>query len=348
MEKQKGKKIFLNVAMAVILLFIVFLVFRKDYRAIWNCLGNISATGLLLLLGMEAGYQLLDSLVCFTLVRERIPDFRFRQAVDIIFLGVFGNVSTSSAGTVPLQSYYLYGLGVQAGSGAGMMILAYIFHKTSVFFYAAVMVFMQRGWLKATIPELIKYIYMGIVLCAIIAIALVLLCTWNKIQEFLLWVVGKLPDTGKWKERKVLWSRNLEALYEESRNILGNRSCRRKIIFFDLIKLSCLYMIPFFCMKILNISGPAMGRSLALASIMVVIVGIIPNIAGIGPAEFAFLMVFAPYTGRVPASSAMILYRIITYFFPFVLSIGAFLKVKKGMWGVEKADKGQMQKEELL
>lgn len=232
MEKQKAKKTGWNIAAAVILLSIIFLVFRRDYRAIRDCLRNISAAGLLLLLGMGAGYQFLDSAVCFTLVRERIPDFRFRQAAELIFLGVFGNVSTSSAGTVPLQSCYLYGQGIPVGNGAGMMLLEYIFHKTSVFVYAAVMLFLQRVWLKATVPELIKYIYMGIALCAVITIVLVVLCTWNKIQEFLLWAVGKLPDTGKWKERKALWSRDLEALYHESRNVLGNRSCCRKIIFF--------------------------------------------------------------------------------------------------------------------
>lgn len=336
MEKQKRKIIFLNVAMAVILLFLVFIVFRKDYKAIWDCLSNTSVTGLLLLLGMGAGYQFLDSAVCLTLVREKIPNFRFRQAADIIFLGIFGNVLTSSAGTIPLQSYYLCGQGVQVGNGAGMMIFVYIFHKISVFFYAAVMVVLQKGWLKATVPELMKYIYMVFVLCAIIITALVMLCTWNKIQEFLLWGIGKLPDTGKWTERKALWSRNLEALYKESRHILGNRSCRRKIIFFDLIKLSWLYLIPFVCIKILNIPGPALRRTFVLASIMIVIVGILPNVSGIGSAEFAFLLVFEPYMGRVSASSAMILYRIVTYFFPFVLSVGVFLKVRKNMLGVGK------------
>lgn len=338
MEKQKRKKICLNSLLAAILSLIVLAVFSKDYRAILDCLGNLSAAGLLLVSVMGAGYQLIDSAVCFTLVRERIPNFRFRQAVEIVFLGIFANVSTSSAGTVPLQCYYLYGQGVQAGSGAGMMILIYIFHKTSVFFYAAVMVFMQRGWLKTTIPELIKYVYMGIALCAVITIALAMLCTWNKMQEFLLWAVRKLPDTGKWKERKTLWSRNLEALYEESHNILGSRSRRRKILFLDLIKLSWLYLIPFFCLKVLNISGPALRRTFALAAIMVVIVGITPNVAGVGSTEFAFLMVFTPYIGRVSASSAMILYRIVTYFFPFVLSIGVFIKVKRNMAGLERTE----------
>ena len=50
------------------------------------------------------------------------------------------NIATSTAGTIPLQSYYLYQQGMQVGSGMGLMILQYVFHKTTVFLYVAVMI----------------------------------------------------------------------------------------------------------------------------------------------------------------------------------------------------------------
>lgn len=77
------------------------------------------------------------------------------------------------------------------------------------------------------IPQLFKYIYLGFVICAIIILVLILLCTWEKVQQLLL--------------------------------------------------------------------------------------------------------LFTGYIGRVSASSALVLYRVATYFFPFLLSIGVFLKVKKSM-----------------
>lgn len=329
MRQRAAKKVYFNIALAIVLGFLIFFVFSKDYRAILDCLGNISAAGLLLLFAVETGYQLLESAVCLALVRRKIPVFPYRQAVELTFLGVFGNVSTSAAGTIPLQSYYLHSQGLKAGSGAGMMTLEYILHKTVVCLYGAVMMIVRKGWLKATIPGLMPYIYFGIGVCAAIILVLVTLCTWERMQAFLLWAVGKLPDKGKWRAWKPLWSENLQKLYAESREILKDRACRRKIAVLNLLKLSCLCALPFLCMEVLDISGLLVGEAQALSAVMLVISGALPNVAGVGSAEFAFLTIFTPYIGRVAASSALILYRIATYFFPFAVSILIFLRVKR-------------------
>lgn len=329
MDKRKYGKIVLNLVTIIILLTILYFVFRKDYQAILDCISNISVFSLLLLLGMGVGYQLLDAAVCFTLVHPRLPSFQFNQAVEVIYLGVFGNIATSTAGTIPLQSYYLYQQGMQVGSGMGIMILQYIFHKATVFLYAGAMVLLQGQWLKSAVPEFAKYIYPGLTICALIIIFLILLCTWTPVQQFLLWIIGKLPDTGKWNRRKAVWGSNLEILYAESKEMLRNCTCCRKAMILNFLKLFWLFMIPFLSMRALNISSMTFGKTQTLSAIMLLLIGVLPNVSGAGPAEFAFLLLFTPLIGRISAFSALILYRVATYFFPFLLSIGVFLKVRK-------------------
>lgn len=70
MNKRKYRKIVLNLITITILLTILYLVFRKDYKAILNCVSKISLLNLLLLLGMGICYQLLDAAVCFTKLRR--------------------------------------------------------------------------------------------------------------------------------------------------------------------------------------------------------------------------------------------------------------------------------------
>lgn len=45
--------------------------------------------------------------------------------------------------------------------------------------------------------------------------------------------------------------------------------------------------------------------------------------------EFAFLLLFAPWADTAIASSALVLYRVATYFFPFFLSVIVFLREEK-------------------
>ena len=84
--------------------------------------------------------------------------------------------------------------------------------------------------------------------------------------------------------------------------------------------------------RILGGQGSAgWGRIQALASVMLVIIGVLPSVAGMGPAEFAFLKLFTPYIGRVPASSSLVLYRTATWFFPVAISAGITIRIQKEM-----------------
>ena len=69
--------------------------------------------------------------------------------------------------------------------------------------------------------------------------------------------------------------------------------------------------------------------ALLLAALMLLITSALPNVAGVGPMEFAFLLLFAPWADTAIASSALVLYRVATYFFPFLLSVIVFLREEK-------------------
>ena len=249
----------------MLLFLIVFLVFRKDYRKIAECLKHMSVWGLLLLLSIECMHQLLEAMTRRTMIRTHMTSFGLRQAMGITFLGIFGNVSTFSAGILPMQSYYLYQYGIPVGNSIGMLTLIYIIHKITVFFYAGAMMMVHGSWIQEMMPELSRYMKLGFLVCALIIASLIMICTWETWQKFGIWMIEKFPEKGKWGERKKKWKRNLESLYEESRNLLKNRSCCLKLILMDILKLSCLYMIPFWCIRVLGL--PEIGFWKTLFSI---------------------------------------------------------------------------------
>lgn len=305
--------------------------FRKDYQEIIIDISQISITELICILIMGMGYILLDAMSCFIMMIFLFPNFKFMQAMTVTLLGVFANISTSFTGTIPMQSYYLYRWGIEVGTGIAAMILECVFHKISVFIYAIFMIASHIRWLKDTIPEIMKYIYLGSAISAIIILALLLLCTWGKIQKLLFIIIQKLPNTKKWNERKNSWTRNLESLYSESQRILKNQKCCCYVILSHLLKLCWVYTTPFICMRILGCTLLSFEETQILSSIMFLIIGILPNIAGIGPTEAAFLILFSPYIGYGTASLALVLYRLANYCYPFIISIFVFVKEKNNL-----------------
>ncbi|MCC8014786.1 MAG: flippase-like domain-containing protein [Eubacterium sp.] len=324
---KKYKKIFTKLITIIVLLVLIFLIFRNDYKEIFSCIKNISTAGLLILLGMEIIYLLLDTTACYILIRSRFASFKFRQAIGVTFLGIFGNTAAFSAGIIPLQSYYLYKYDIEVGETVGLMNLKYVFHKFSIFIYAAAMLLLN-SLIGVKIPGLMKYVYLGFAVSGVIIIFLILICTLEAVQHLLLNLIEKLPNTDKWEHRKKLWSNNLKSIYEESKNVLKNKNCCIKMLLTNLLKLSWFYTVPFVCVKVLGFSAPTFIQTQFLAAIMLLITGVLPNIAGMGPAEFAFVLLFSAFLGKVETSSALILYRSVTYFFPFLLSILVFLYIK--------------------
>lgn len=329
MGKKQWKTVAVSAATMLLLSLLIFWVFRDHYQEILQNIQSISILELLLLLGMGAVYQMLESAVCVTLIRRHIPTFSFRQAAEVTFLGVFGNVSTLSVGSIPMQSYYLHRCGLMAGSGIGTMTLEYVFQKSSILVYTTVMLILQGRWLRDTSRGLARYMLLGYGICALIIVALILLCTWEKVQQLAFWVIDHLLNTEKWECRKQLWKTNLSALYTESQQLLRDGRCLINVLVWNALKLCRLYSIPFLGMKILGISGPAFWQTQLLTALVHLISNALPNVAGVGPVEFAFILVFSHYMEYAQASSALIIYRVVTFFFPFILSIFVFLRVQK-------------------
>ncbi|MGM9600900.1 MAG: YbhN family protein [Faecousia sp.] len=329
MNKKQWKTVVVSVVTLALLSLLVFWVFRDHYQEILQNIRAVSVESLLFLTSMSVLYEMLESAICFTLVHRRLPNFSLWQATEVVFLGVFGNVSTLSVGSVPMQSYYLHRCGLMAGSGVGMMTLEYVLHKSSVLIYATVMLLLQGRWLDDCGISLPHYMMLGYGICAVIIAVLILACTWEKVQRLAAWLIDHFPDTGKWSIRKRLWKENLDSLSQESRQLLHDRPCIRKVLALNGLKLFCLYSIPYLAMKILGISSPSFWHVQMLAALMFLISNALPNVAGVGPVEFAFIMIFSNYMEYAQASSALILYRIATFFFPFLLSIFIFLHVQK-------------------
>lgn len=329
MTNSKIKQIFLRILSIAFLIFIIFYVFHKDYQSILTSLSQISFWQCLGLLVMGLIYLLLDALAYYKIIHTQYPAFHYKQAVEVTMLGVFANVSTSTTGTIPLQSYYLYKQGIDAGSSVSTMMLESVFHKLSVFLYASFMVISHHHWLKRSIPELLPYIALGFFVCACIIIIIVLLCTWNKIQHLFVSLIIKLPSSSKWQQRKEKWINQLNDLYHESKIILQDHQCCIHLLIINTLKIIFDFIIPYYCAAILNINQLSFIETQVLSSIMFVIIGVLPNVAGVGPTEVAYLMLFTPFIGHVHASSTLVLYRVADYFLPFLVSSYVFFKVQR-------------------
>lgn len=325
MEKKRWKSVAVSVGTVLALGLLVFLVFRDHMAEIAENLKGIPTWGVVLLLCLAMLYQALDGAICSVLVGDQCPGFTYAQAVEVVFMGVFGNVAPLYAGAISLQSWALHRRGMDVGSSVGTMLLQFSFHKTSILIYTTLLLLPQLGWLRGGNSSLVGYTVLGYVVGGLIVAALLLLCTWDKVRRLVLWLMSRLPHTEKWQKRKDSWSGQIEALYQQSRRVVADRGCVIQALALNICKLFTLYTVTYVCLRLLGVITLSFWQVQLLAALTHLIANAIPNLAGIGPTEFAFLLAFSPYMAYATASSALILYRGATYFFPFLVSVFVFL-----------------------
>ncbi len=258
--KRKRRNTYLVSTLTLALVFaLVILIFRDALPGIGKNLRAVPLWGVLLLLVLGFAYEAMESAVCLVIIHHKKPDCTLADALRVTFLGVFGNIATMGAGTLPMQSYCLYRRGLDAGSGLGIMASEYVLHKP------------------------------------------------------------------KWAARRKKWAGSLTQLNREAKKVLLVPSLAVKGIAVSLAKLFVLYTIPYAALRLLGCTALTFGQAQLLAALMLLITNALPNVAGVGPMEFAFLLLFAPWSDTTVASSALVLYRVATYFFPFLLSVIVFL-----------------------
>ena len=294
-----------------------------------TALSGVPPLGILALLGLGGAYQALEALICRRMVRTRLPGFSFRQAWRMTHLKVFGDVVSFGAASVPMQGYALYRQGLPVGAGIGMMTLEYVFHKGSILLYATAMLAFQWRWLADSAPEAAGYLLPAYGVVALIITVLVLVCVCPAVRRAAIWAVDRLPGTGKWPDRKQAVRLQLDRLHTASRALFRDRACCASVLLLNAVKLSLLFSIPWLSMELLGVAGPAWLRVQMFSSVMLLITSALPNVAGIGPTEFAFLLIFSPYAGEMTVA-ALALYRLATYYVPFLVSIYPFCTIMRG------------------
>lgn len=336
-QQPSRKKTLISLVVLLVLTGVVFGVFKSHWAEISSALAQLNVWQVVLVLAIGLTYPVLEGLVSWIIIRSRMPDFTVRQALESAFMGTFGNVICLGAGAMPMQSYYLYRCGLPLGPGVGLMTLQYVFHKTTVLLYATIMLLLQHRWLAANTSGVMNYLPMAYIVVAAIIVALVLLCVSPLIQRLARWLLGYLPKTEKWQTRREKWLEQLDTLGTESRHLLADQ--RRCLTIFALhtLKLFLMFTLPYFCIRFMGLScGLNFWQVQLLTSLMLFLSNALPNVAGMGSIETAFLLVFGSFMTSGEAMSTLMLFRIASYYFVFGFSAVASLFAQKHLDAMEQ------------
>ena len=334
------KKTVISLLVLLALTCVIIFMFKDHWAEITAALAQLSLWQVLAVLAVGLTYPLLEGCVAWVIIRSRLPEFKLQQGLDVGWCGTFGNVVTLGAGAVPLQLFYLHKAGLPLGPGAGLMTLEYVFHKSTVLLYATVMLLFQHKWLAANTSGVMTYLPAAYFVVAAVIVVLVLVCVSPLVQNLARWLMGFLPKTEKWQQRRAGWQQQLDILGEESRRLLADKPRCLKIFALQALKLFGLFCLPYLCIRFMGLSPLGFWQVQLLTSLMLFVSNALPNVAGMGSIETAFLLVFGSFLSSGEVMSVLMLYRIASYYFVFAASAVGFFIAQRHLTEMETLREG--------
>lgn len=308
---------------------IVGLALHKHTEELYQTLCSLTPGGGCALIAAGMWVPVMDAIIFKYITHKSHPGFLLKNAIEIVFLKVFCSVSTFSAGTIPMQGFYLSRHGFEPGEGVGIVTIAYILHKLSVVLFALLMILLQHHWIRTITTMQQGLIVAGVLISVLFIGVLLLLCASKTVKNLVQTILQKLPERGGWKKRGQGWCLQLDELYQTAHGILADRKQLAGILGVNCLKLMGLCAIPQLCMSLLGINTLSLRQTEVLVATTLLISGVMPNIAGVGSIELAFLLLFTDLIGAGTAAATLMLYRISTYYVPFFVSIIIFLRIQR-------------------
>lgn len=154
------------------------------------------------------------------------------------------------------------------------------------------------------------------------------------------WLLGFLPKTEKWQQRRADWLEQLEVLGTESRRLLTDKPRCLKIFALQALKLFGLFCLPYLCIRFMGLSPLGFWQVQLLTSLMLFVSNALPNVAGMGSIETAFLLVFGSFLERGEVMSVLMLYRIASYYVVFAASAVGFFIAQRHLAQMELPKEG--------
>ena len=303
---------------------LIYLFFKDTYVEIALQLKSAALGGILLIALLGITYAIFDGILVALFAKKYRSTYTYKEGILSVWYATFYKGITFGTGTKVAQMYMLNEQGIPLGISGGFLTLNYALHKLCVLLYMSLTIL---GWQQHLADSYTGYIYLGYGLNLVIIGSLVLACTWKRFHQIILWVFRKGLEAINKVELYEVIETFLADLEKESRTFFKAKGRLIVCIILNLVKLSCWYMIPYVAYLSVTREIPPIDfwEGMALTSVMNLLVGVIPAPVGMGSSELVYLMLFSGLFGKLTTDSTMLLYRMASYYLPFLIGIGGVM-----------------------
>lgn len=328
--KKSLYKYLLNIGLVLLTsLLVYFLVLKGQEETIIESLRNISFKSFIVLAGIVLLWQIIISMILVCYARIYKKDYSFKEGfINSLVACLFNGITPSSSGGQFAQLYVFSKQGVRSGDGASILWMDFIIYQMVLCIYGFIMIFSRFNEYYNRFSSLFIFVIIGFIVDIFVIFFLYAL---GKSERFLKWVTSvglniahKLHFVDNIEETKKTINDTVIKFVSEANALKKRKNVIINATLLTILRLTAYYSIPFVVFINLGVK-PTLSLyldCLTIGSFVAISSSMIPIPGASGGTEVIFMSMFASLFNPILTKTAMLLWRVFSYY--LLLLVGAF------------------------
>ncbi|GAA2967263.1 lysylphosphatidylglycerol synthase transmembrane domain-containing protein [Lentilactobacillus parakefiri] len=276
-------------------------------------------------------YLLIEGVITKVLVSNRVEHFTFKDALRVPLVEqLFNGITPFSSGGQPGQLIVMLQTGIDGGRASSALLMKFVVYQGMIVINFFISLVIGFHYVASKLHFLALFVLFGFLIHLFVIVGLLLIMYWpsftKKLAKLLFHPVKWfIKDERFYSMRETMYAK-IDNLFEESVRIGRQQKLLLKIVVLTFFQLLFYYLIPYFIMLSLGYTAVNVIMVTSLHIMIVMIISLFPIPGGSGGAEFSFESLFHSFiSSNSKLVLAMIIWRILTYYFGMAAGAGALL-----------------------
>lgn len=341
--KKLGKKLNLIVCGIAFIVMIVYLFVFDKPEKVFNALQSINPWFIVICVGFMVIYWLSEALTVHSILKTMQPNVKlYHSFLDTIIGQYFNCITPFASGGQPMQTYYFVKFGVPLGNALTALLSRFIVYQFVLTLYSVFTLCIGFGQFGDDLAKkgLVPFVLIGFAVNTVVIVFLFGIALWKKgTIKFLNAVISLLVKMRFVKNPmryRVYFTREIEKFHTNFMFLKNNVPAILKSCIFTFIQLTLYLSITYVLYLGFGLEGSSLLQIMSYQAFVLMISAFIPLPGAMGAAELGFAGFFGDIFGDF-TGTAMMLWRIFTFYLPIVVGMAFTLTLKNK--GIEEPTK---------
>lgn len=269
---------------------------------------------------------LIEMWLIYILTKPAVPDFKFGSAFRCSMIGqFFSAVTPFSTGGQPMQIIYMANQKVKPGISTSMLVQKFLVYQSTLTVYSLIAILFLFSFFGQTMNGvMLSFSIFGFASQAFVIIMLLLFSFNKKLTHFLIVgaakLLSKIPVFSKFSDQITALEGQLETFHKSNKELFKDRKLLIKSYALTAVQLTTIFIIPYCIYRAFNLDGANPMDMIFSQAFVTMTSCFIPLPGAAGASEVSFLGFFSNYFTHDTIKSAVLMWRIITYYSVILLT----------------------------